>query len=103
MDSVLPNRSMVSGLEIRKTQRHMPAHRPKMEANPKRGRSRHTDQARVPWSPRNSGDTRVPGGARSTWAPREEMQAWEPGPGSTPSRRAGSKSKTKLQTHCCLQ
>ena len=103
MDSVLPNRSMVSGLEIRETQRHMPAHGPKMEANLKRGRSRHTDQARVPQSPRSSGDTRVPGGARPTRAPREEVQAREPGPCSTPSRRAGNKSKTKLQTHCCLQ
>lgn len=103
MDSVLPNRSMVSGLEIRETQRHMPAHGPKMEANPKRGRSRHTDQARVLQSPRSSSDTRVPGGARPTRAPREEVQAREPGPCSTPSRRAGNKSKTKLQTHCCLQ
>ena len=103
MDSVLPNRSMVSGLEIRETQKHMPAHGPKMEANAKRGRSRHTDQARVPWSPRSSGDTRVSGGARPTRAPGEEMQAWEPGPCSTRSRRVGNKSKTKLQTHCCLQ
>ena len=73
MDSVLPNRTMVSGFKIGKTQSSMPAHGPKMEM---RGRSRHTDQARVPRSPRSSGDTRIPGGARSPWAPQEEMQDW---------------------------
>lgn len=99
MDSVLPNRTMVSGFEIGKTQRGMPAHGPKME---KRQLQAHRASQRpaVSQEQRRHQDS---GWSQAHMGTTEEMHDWGTRVTLTASRKAGSKSKTKLQTHCCLQ
>lgn len=59
----------------------------------KRGSSRHTEQANVLRSPRSSGDTRIPGGARPTWAPQRRCMTGEPGSPSLPAEKQEVKAK----------